>query len=134
MTSIALSPANRISVLAVRPSLNPRVAPARRAPAVCLGLALWMLCLVAAGPLLAQLPPKAEELQLHAVTLKHQPAVDGMQLIQGLLSPRGAVELQPGSNTLVIRDTGQALARILPVLRSDDHAPRPIKIEVVVVR
>jgi len=87
-----------------------------------------------AGPALAQLPPKAEELQLHAVTLKHQPAVDGMQLIQGLLSPRGAVELQPGSNTLVIRDTGQALARILPVLRSYDHQPRPIKVEVFVVK
>ena len=55
-----------------------------------------------------------EVLVLHAFTLKHQRASDAIPLVHPLLSERGTVELQPGDNTLVIRDSPGALARILP--------------------
>ena len=73
-------------------------------------------------------------LVLHAYTLKHQRASDAIPLVHPLLSERGTVELQPGDNTLVIRDTPGALARILPVLRSFDHAPRPLRVEIMIVK
>jgi len=73
-------------------------------------------------------------LVLHAYMLKHQRASDAIPLVHPLLSERGTVELQPADNTLVIRDNAGALARILPVLRSFDHAPRPLRVEIMIVR
>lgn len=73
-------------------------------------------------------------LVLHAYTLKHQRASEALPLIHPLLSERGTVELQPGDNTLVIRDSAGALSRILPVLRSFDHAPRLLRVEIMIVR
>ncbi|MDP9120932.1 MAG: hypothetical protein M3O15_06100 [Acidobacteriota bacterium] len=75
-----------------------------------------------------------EELILHAYTLRYQSAGDAQPLINSLLSPRGTVELQPGGNTLVIRDTSTALNRILPVLRSYDHAVQPVRVEILLVK
>ncbi len=76
----------------------------------------------------------ADALALHAYTLRYQQAIEAIPLIQPLLSTRGTLELQPGGNTVVIRDTGAALARILPVLRAFDHPAQPIKVEVLIVR
>jgi hypothetical protein len=73
-------------------------------------------------------------LVLHAYTLKHQRASEALPLIHPLLSERGTVELQPGDNTLVIRDSAGALSRILPVLRAFDHSPRQIRVEIMIVR
>jgi hypothetical protein len=73
-------------------------------------------------------------LVLHAYTLKHQRASDALPLVHPLLSERGTVELQPSDNTLVIRDSAGALSRILPVLRSFDHAPRALRAEIMIVR
>jgi type II/III secretion system protein len=75
-----------------------------------------------------------EVLVLHAYTLKYQRASDALPLVHPLLSEHGTVELQPGDNTLVIRDNPGALSRILPVLRSFDHAPRPLRVEILIVR
>jgi hypothetical protein len=74
------------------------------------------------------------ELVLHAYTLRYQQAVGAVQLIQPLLTGRGTLELQPGGNTLVIRDTVAALARIVPVLRAFDHPAQPLKVEILIVR
>jgi type II secretory pathway component GspD/PulD (secretin) len=76
----------------------------------------------------------ADELILHAYTLRYQQAIEAIPLIQPLLSARGTLELQPGGNTLVIRDTGPALARIVPVLRGFDHRSQPLKVEILIVR
>ena len=59
-------------------------------------------------------------LVVHAYTLEHQPAVEAIGLIHPLLTKRGAVELQPGGNTLVIRDTAAVV--------------RPIHLEIKIVR
>lgn len=73
-------------------------------------------------------------LAVHAYNLQHQPASEAIELVRPLLSPRGTVELQPGGNTLVVRDSLAALARIVPVLRSFDHPARPLRLEILVVR
>ncbi|HXT21441.1 MAG TPA: secretin N-terminal domain-containing protein, partial [Thermoanaerobaculia bacterium] len=70
--------------------------------------------LLATGQLLAQPAADDVEIILHVYTLRHQTAGDALGLIRPLLSPRGTVELRPGANTLVLRDTPLALSRILP--------------------
>ncbi|HEV8240261.1 MAG TPA: hypothetical protein VGS57_12905 [Thermoanaerobaculia bacterium] len=74
------------------------------------------------------------ELVLHVYALRHQTAGDALGLVQPLLSPRGTVELRPGDNTLVLRDTPQAISRILPVLVGFDHPSRPVDVELWMVR
>lgn len=74
------------------------------------------------------------DLVLHAYALKHRKANEALPLVFPLLSKRGTVELQPGTNTLVIRDTIAALGRIVPALRSYDHPARPLTLELYVVR
>jgi hypothetical protein len=91
--------------------------------------ALWTC---APGRALAAQPGDA--LVLHAYTLRYQQAIEAIPLIQPLLTNRGALELQPSGNTLVIRDTQAALARIVPVLRAFDHPAQPIRLEVLIVR
>jgi len=113
--------------------------PVRRVFASLL-LALLAACLAPALPAAAQgareglASPRDDEPILHAFTFKHQRASDAVALVHPLLSPRGTVELQPGDNTLVIRDNAAALAKILPLLRAFDHASRPIRLEVMIVR
>jgi hypothetical protein len=89
-----------------------------------------------AAPLAAQAgqQPRDSELVLHAYTLRYQQALEAIPLIQPLLTGRGTLELQPGGNTLVIRDTVAALARIVPVLHAFDHPAQPLKIEILIVR
>src|ERR1700710_2415251 len=98
-------------------------------------LLILMLPLLAGEAARGQAVPRIDDvLVLHAYMLKHQRASDAIPLVHPLLSERGTVELQPADNTLVIRDSAGALARILPVLRSFDHAPRPRRVEITIVR
>lgn len=102
---------------------------------------LWVAWLAAgAAPLLAQQTPRpgpagpADTSVLHAYTLKHRKASDAISLVFPLLSQKGTVELQPATNTLVIRDSPAALGRIVPVLRNYDHPSRPLDLEIYIVR
>lgn len=105
-------------------------------------IVLSFLCAVwlAAGPVpsLAQQTPRAgvsdTATVLHAYTLKHRRASDAISLVFPLLSQKGTVELQPATNTLVIRDSPAALGRIVPVLRNYDHPSRPLDLEIFIVR
>src|SRR6185503_9060584 len=97
----------------------------------------WAALLVLTALLLAAaLRAQADdnELVLHVYTLRHQAAGDALGLVQPLLSPRGTIELRPGANTLVLRDTAVALGRIVPVLVSFDHPSRPVDVELWMVR
>lgn len=87
-----------------------------------------------AAPIAAPAPASSEELRLHAVTLEHQSASDALALVRPLLSPRGTVELQAGTNTLVVRDTATALARVVSLLRAYDHPSAAVQLDVQVVR
>ncbi|HEX6901574.1 MAG TPA: secretin N-terminal domain-containing protein [Thermoanaerobaculia bacterium] len=97
----------------------------RRSIASFLGL------LALASMLSAQ--PQAEVV-VRAYTFQHQRASEALALVYPLLSPRGAVELQPAGNTLVVRDVQAAINRIMPVLKSFDHPARPLRLEIYVVR
>ena len=103
-------------------------------------LAAVALLLFAAAPVAARQggaatapPPAGDRLEVHVYSLKNQPANEAIELVRPLLSPRGTVELQPGGNTLVVRDSLAALARIVPVLRSFDHPAVPLRLEILVV-
>ena len=65
-----------------------------------------------------------------AYTLEHQPAHEALMQIRRLLSLAGTVEVQPGGNTLVIRDRRTVLARIAPVLEAFDHPPQDLRFQV----
>lgn len=79
-------------------------------------------------------PGSPDEMVVQAYTFRYQTASEAVQLVYPLLSPRGTVEVQPKGNTLVLRDTRAAIDRILPALRSFDHAARPLRLEVFLVK
>ncbi len=106
---------------------------------------LWAVALplaaaaVGVSPASAQPAPRRPAtapsgLSLHAYTFVHQPASEALALVHPLLSERGTVELQPAGNTIAIRDTRAAIARILPLLRELDHPVRPLSVEVMIVK
>ncbi len=112
------------------------MSPVRRGSASLL-LALAFAAALAAGVLPARAagaPGADDEPVLHAYSFKHQRASDAISLVHPLLSARGTVELQPADNTLVIRDSAAVLARIIPLLRSFDHAARPLRLDILIVR
>jgi len=104
-------------------------------------LVLLLGALGAGGRAAAQSsPPAAEarspaaELRLYAYTLEHQPVGEALALVRPLLSSRGTVELQPGGNTIVIRDELAALTRIVPILRQFDHQSETLRLEIQIVQ
>lgn len=77
---------------------------------------------------------KAGRLALHAFALRNRRAAEALEVVGPMLSPLGTVELQPGSNTVVVRDSLAALSRIVPELRRFDRSSEPLDIEILVVR
>ena len=93
---------------------------------------LWILLL--AAPVSAQMIRKDGELVLHAFTLRNRAAMEALQVVSGMLTKRGTIELQPATNTLVIRDTQASIDQIVPALRRYDRASRPLSLDVYIVR
>jgi hypothetical protein len=96
----------------------------------------WALVLLLTGTVLSavQPPPDPREIGVQVYTFKYQRASEAVAMVYPLLSPRGTVELQPGGNTLVIRDTAAAIRKVMPLLRSYDHPARALRLEIFVVR
>lgn len=100
-------------------------------------IAAFVVALLAlgAGRLVAQAAAPADaELRVYAHTLQYQPAAEALTLVRPLLSPRGTVELQPGGNTIVVRDSLAALTRIAPMLQQFDHKTEKLRLEVQLVQ
>jgi hypothetical protein len=95
-------------------------------------IASFLLVLAVTSPLWAQ--PQDDDVVVQAYTFKYQRAREAVPLVDPLLSPRGTVEYQPKGNTLVIRDTQEAIRRIVPVLRRFDHPRLRLRLEIFVVR
>lgn len=95
---------------------------------------LWVLVLTSALAAQTRPAPRVDEVVVRAYTFKHQRASEAVPLVYPLLSGRGTVELQPATNTLVVRDTLASLSRIVPVLHSFDHPARPVRLEVIIVK
>jgi hypothetical protein len=91
------------------------------------------LALVLAGAAAARAQPEPP-LVVHAYTLRHQPAAEALALVHPLLSPRGTVQLQPGGNTLMVRDEEEVVERVVAVLREFDHPAQKLAIRIQVVR
>lgn len=78
-------------------------------------------------------PGHPPALELHAYSFRYQVAREALPLVYPLLTARGTVELQPESNTLVIRDQPDALRRIMSVLAAFDHPPRAIRLKLQMI-
>ncbi len=76
----------------------------------------------------------AEALELYAYNLEHRDAQAALGLVLPLLSSLGTVEIQPGGNALVVRDTADVLGRVRPRLRAFDHPAASLRIRVQIVR
>ena len=101
-----------------------------RSPFPLLGVAVALLLAGGFGAA-AQSEPA---LLVHAYTLRHQPAAEALELVHPLLSPRGSVQLQPGGNTLVVRDEAVVVDRVVEVLREFDHPAKKLAMRIQVVR
>ena len=55
-------------------------------------------------------------------------------MVSRMLTKRGTIELQPATNTLVIRDTAASIDQIIPALRRYDHPSRPLTLDIYIVR
>ena len=95
---------------------------------------LWAATLPAAAQVPREQPDEGLDLVVRAYTLEHQPAVEAIALIHSLLSERGAVELRPGGNTLVIRDSPAVVERLVRLLDDFDHPARPVRLALQLVR
>jgi hypothetical protein len=87
--------------------------------------------ILAGGVAAAQTEPA---LLIHAHTLRHQPAAEALELVHPLLSRRGSVQLQPGGNTLVVRDEAAVVQQVTELLREFDHPAKKLAIRIQVVR
>ncbi|RMH16505.1 MAG: hypothetical protein D6696_17955 [Acidobacteria bacterium] len=123
--AIARIPAERAAPGALPSSC--RVALSRLAAAL---FALALFALPAVLPAQEGEKDDAPSVATYAFSLQHQPASEALALVRRLLSPLGTVELQPGDNTLVVRDTKAVLARIEPLLEQFDHPPQPLRFDV----
>ena len=97
-------------------------------------VAMAALAVVALPPLAAQETEASQPLVAYAYNLQHRGASEALELVLPLLSSRGAVELQPGGNALVVRDTESVLALVRPKLAAFDHPSEPLRIRVQVIR
>jgi len=94
-----------------------------------------VLCLAGPGVGLAQSEDSEEGVLIaYAYNLQHRGAAEALGLVLPLLSSRGAVELQPGGNALVVRDTEQVLRMVRPQLQAFDHPFDPLRLKVQIIR
>lgn len=94
---------------------------------------VFLAALLTVLPIVAAAQGGESEVGLYAYTLKHQRADEALSVVRPLLSNLGTLELRPKDNTLVVRDTSAALARIVPALKDYDRPPRELAIEVTIV-
>lgn len=78
--------------------------------------------------------PAAEILVTEMYSLEYRPATGAIAEVEGLLSARGSVELQPRGNKLFIRDSRPIVRRILARLRDYDQPLRRVRLEIQIVR
>ncbi|MDX2000019.1 MAG: hypothetical protein SF066_20060 [Thermoanaerobaculia bacterium] len=70
---------------------------------------------------------------VYAFTCRNRPCADALPLLRPLLSSIGTVELQPGGNSLVIRDRVEAIESVVVALRNYDQPPQRLRIELLIV-
>lgn len=111
------------------PEKRPAAGVASRLPVALVFLGLLAML---SGEVFAQVGRGGQ--QVYAYTLKHQPVREAVTLVRPYLSAAGTVEEQARGNTLVIRDTPAALARIRPVLEGFDRPPQDLRFDIQIIR
>ncbi len=92
----------------------------------------WLLLATLAGTVPA-LGQGTVPLAVQVVALRHQSAAEAVELVHPLLTAAGTVELRPEANTLVVRDTPAAAARIGELLADFDHPLRRLGVTLQLV-
>ena len=72
----------------------------------------------------------AAEQELRVFQLHFRPAREAAALVEPLLSAEGSVLLQPGLNSITVRDTPEVLKRVAEALASWDVAPLSYRVRV----
>lgn len=75
----------------------------------------------------------ASELEERVIQLRHHPARDAAAVVEPLLSPQGSVAIQPGSNSLTVRDLPEIARHVVEVLKAWDVVPREYRLRVRLV-
>lgn len=89
---------------------------------------------VGPGPIAPGVVPPAAPLRLLVFTFRNQRAGDALAQVRPLLSPNGSVALDESANSLSVRDTPAALARVAETIRDFDHSRREMSIQVQLIR
>ncbi|MCP3961030.1 MAG: hypothetical protein GY719_24560 [bacterium] len=76
----------------------------------------------------------SQRIEVHAYTLKHQQVHEALNLVRPLLTARGSVEVQPGGNTLVVRETPAVLSRVSRLLEGFDHPPEDLRFDIRIIQ
>lgn len=74
------------------------------------------------------------ELVHYAYSFEHRRASEALQVVLPLISNRGTIELQPGGNALVVRDSIEVVRRIRSQLQAFDSPLDPLRVRVQIVR
>ena len=82
----------------------------------------------------AEAAPPRTEVRVYAHTFDHRPAHEALAEIRPLLSENGTVEVQPGDNTLVVRDTPETIERVEELLTAFDRPPEDLRFDIQIVR
>ncbi len=132
------SPRSLVTMLPSERSRTGALLSSYRTVSAGLLMVLLLAGLFGSAPLLAQnAGPGAGKVvgpKVLGYTFEHQPAADAVALVRDMLSPMGTVELQPGGNTLVMRDHSAVLKRIEAALSSFDHPPRGLRFDIHLIR
>jgi hypothetical protein len=86
-----------------------------------------------AGPVPELLQAEAPQLSERTFTFESQPASEAVALISPQLSDHGSLEIRPGEDIMVIRDTQANLERIVRLLEEFDRPPPPLRLEIRIV-
>ncbi len=89
----------------------------------------FLAVLLAAGVSVAG----ASELEERAIRLRHHPVREAAAVVEPMLSPEGSVLIQPGSNSLTVRDRPEIVRHIVEVVTAWDVAPRDYRLRVRLV-
>ena len=96
-------------------------------------LALGVIAVLALSTLAAR-ASEPDPVVTRTFTLQHRAAAEAINLIHPLLTARGAVELRPVGNTLVIRDGSKTVEDALALLTEFDVPAPPLRFKVRIVR
>jgi hypothetical protein len=78
-------------------------------------------------------PEATAAVRLMVFSLQRQSVYEALNVVRPLLSVQGSVELDPGHNTISVRDNLAALSRVATAIRAFDRESQPVHIDVSLI-